>query len=59
MEDALELMRAEQVHRLPVVEHGKLKGMISLGDLAKARREDAEISEALAEISTPYHWNGL
>ena len=59
VEDALELMRAEQVHRLPVVEQGKLKGMISLGDLAKARREDAEISEALAEISTPYHWNDL
>ena len=59
LEDALSLMEAEQVHRLPVLQQGRLAGMISLGDLAKVRREDAEISQALAEISTAYHWTDL
>lgn len=59
LEDALSLMEAEQVHRLPVLRQGRLAGMISLGDLAKVRREDAEVSQALAEISTAYHWADL
>ena len=44
-------MAAQQVRRLPVVEGGKVVGMISLGDLAKSRRFDMEAAQALSEIS--------
>lgn len=44
-------MAARQVRRLPVVQEGKVVGMISLGDLATARRCDTEAAEALSEIS--------
>lgn len=33
---AAELMQAEQIHRLPVVENGKLVGIITTTDLVKA-----------------------
>lgn len=45
-------MSAHQVRRLPVVEEGKLVGMISLGDLARNRKLDMEAAAALSEIST-------
>ena len=45
-------MAAHQVRRLPVVEQGKLVGMISLGDLARSRKLDMEAAAALSEIST-------
>ena len=48
---ATRLMAAQQVRRLPVVEGGKVVGMISLGDLAKSRRFDMEAAQALSEIS--------
>jgi CBS domain-containing protein len=34
--EALEIMRDHQVHRLPVVEDGRLAGLVSLNDLALA-----------------------
>ena len=49
--EATRLMAAQQVRRLPVVEGGKVVGMISLGDLAKSRRFDMETAQALSEIS--------
>ena len=49
--EATRLMAAQQVRRLPVVEGGKLVGMISLGDLAQSRRYDMEAAQALCEIS--------
>lgn len=45
-------MAARQVRRLPVVEEGKLVGMLSLGDLARNRKLDMEAAAALSEIST-------
>lgn len=45
-------MAAHQVRRLPVVEQGKLVGMLSLGDLARSRKLDMEAAAALSEIST-------
>lgn len=45
------LMAAGQIRRLPVVEGGRVVGMISLGDLARARSCDMEAGKALAEIS--------
>lgn len=51
---AFDLMKKQQVRRLPVMENGKILGMISLGDLAvSAYNQKSEISEALTEISMP------
>ena len=48
---AAHLMGREQVRRLPVVENGRLCGMVSLGDLA-AREENAiDAADALTEIT--------
>ncbi|MFR2333031.1 MAG: CBS domain-containing protein [Flavonifractor plautii] len=44
-------MAAKQVRRLPVLEGGKVVGMVSLGDLAQCRQFDMEASKALCEIS--------
>ena len=44
-------MAARQVRRLPVVEEGKLVGIISLADLARSQRFDMEAAQALGEIS--------
>ena len=49
--EATRLMAARQVRRLPVVEEGRVVGMISLGDLARSQRFDLEASKALGEIS--------
>lgn len=51
---AFDLMKRQQVRRLPVMENGKILGMVSLGDLAvSAHDKTTEISEALTEISIP------
>ena len=49
--EATRLMAAQQVRRLPVVEDGKVVGMISLSDLARSGRFDLEAAQALCEIS--------
>ena len=48
---ATRIMAARQIRRLPVVEGGKLVGMLSLGDLARCHSFDMEASQALSEIS--------
>ena len=48
---AASLMGREQIRRLPVVENGKLCGMVSLGDLAQAPESSVDAGEALTEIS--------
>lgn len=48
---ASQLMAHHQVRRLPVVENGKVVGMVSLGDLAKCPSFDMEAAQALSEIS--------
>ncbi len=53
--EAARLMGAGQVRRLPVLEAGKVVGMVSLGDLAKCRACDMEAAEALSEISENIH----
>ncbi len=49
--EATHLMALHQVRRLPVVDKGKLVGMISLSDLARSGRFDMEAAQALSEIS--------
>lgn len=50
--EAAKLMGQRQVRRLPVVENGKLCGMVSLGDLAGAWEKNGA-EEALSQISSP------
>ena len=46
------LMGREQIRRLPVVEKGKLRGMVSLGDLAQQEQTLYDAGDALNEISS-------
>ena len=45
------LMGKEQIRRLPVLEKGKLCGIVSLGDLAVRDETAYDAGDALAEIS--------
>ena len=49
---AAALMGRMQVRRLPVVEDGLLRGMVSLSDLAARQETEPDAAEALAEISS-------
>ena len=52
-EDAVELMRAKSIRRLPVMENGRVVGIVSLGDLAIERDPRsvlAGISSAPADV---------
>ena len=51
LEEVAELMGKEQVRRLPVVENGKLCGMVSLGDLANRGESEAKTAKTLALIT--------
>ena len=48
---AAALRGREQIRRLPIVENGKLCGMVSLGDLAVKPESSIEAGDALSEIS--------
>ena len=48
---AARIMRTDQVRRLPVVDGGKLIGMVTLCDIARDGKYDMEAAEALADIS--------
>lgn len=56
IDETAELMADHQVRRLPVVQDGKLVGIVSLGDLAVHVHFADEAGEALSEISeqSPY-----
>lgn len=45
------IMGSQQIRRLPVLENGKLCGMVSLGDLAVQDETAYDAGDALAEIS--------
>ena len=44
--EALELMTRHRVRHLPVIEGGELVGLVSIGDLVKARIDEAEFEAA-------------
>jgi len=46
------LMGKEQIRRLPVMDNGRLCGMVSLGDLARREESSIEAGDALTEISS-------
>ena len=49
---AASLMGSRQIRRLPVVENGKLCGMVSIGDLATKEECSLDAADALWEISS-------
>ncbi|MET3289845.1 CBS domain-containing protein [Brevibacillus fluminis] len=51
VDDAAKLMAKYQIRRLPVVEHGKLEGIVAIADMAVRQVHHDEASEALYEIS--------
>jgi len=58
LDKAEELMRSKQIRRLPVVDAGKLVGMVSLGDLARAAQarkavSPGEVSSTFAAVVEP------
>lgn len=52
LSDAVHVMSSEQVRRLPVVDNGKLVGMLSFADIAR-EKHGMEIAEAISDISMP------
>lgn len=51
---AAELMRNDQVRRLPVLDDGRLVGMVTLCDLARDLNCEMEAASALSEISSNF-----
>lgn len=49
---AASLMGSKQIRRLPVMENGRLCGMVSLGDLAQKEESIMDAGDALMEISS-------
>ena len=49
---AAHLMGSQQIRRLPVVENGKLCGLLSLGDLANREESAYDAADALSEITS-------
>ena len=52
---AATLMGSKQIRRLPVMENGRLCGMVSLGDLANNAESGQDAGNALSEISANVH----
>lgn len=50
----VKVMSADQVRRLPVLDDGRLVGMVTLCDMARDCNCDMEASEALSEISSNF-----
>lgn len=51
--EAANLMAQNQIRRLPVVENGKVVGIVSIGDLATVNIYVNEAGDALSDISKP------
>jgi len=50
--EAARIMAQEQIRRLPVMQDGRVVGMLSLGDMAKRHEFDMEAAKALSDISS-------
>ncbi|KGX93291.1 hypothetical protein N781_12860 [Pontibacillus halophilus JSM 076056 = DSM 19796] len=51
VDEASKLMATKQIRRLPVVDNGKLVGIVSLGDLSLEKFSNEAAGHALEEIS--------
>lgn len=54
LEHAVRLMSEDQVRRLPVLDGGRLVGMVTLCDMARNCNCDMEAAETLSEISSNF-----
>jgi CBS domain-containing protein len=52
VDDAVELMRTRAIRRLPIVDAGTPLGIVSLGDLAKARDPQSALGQISAAPAT-------
>jgi CBS domain-containing protein len=53
-EEAERIMEERQVRRLPVIDQGRLVGVVTLADLARCEPlPDRDVAETLAAITTP------
>ncbi|MFC4769043.1 CBS domain-containing protein [Effusibacillus consociatus] len=50
---AADLMAENQIRRLPVVDNGRLVGIVAIGDLATITIHENEAGHALSQISEP------
>lgn len=53
VDEAAKIMAQHQIRRLPVVENGKLVGIVALSDMAIREVHHDEASDALQQISEP------
>ncbi|MED1801613.1 CBS domain-containing protein [Brevibacillus porteri] len=53
VDEAAKIMAQHQIRRLPVVEKGKLVGIVALADMAVRQFHQDEASDALQQISEP------
>jgi CBS domain-containing protein len=54
VDEAVEIMAAKKIRRLPVCENGdKLVGMLAIGDISVENKFGNEAGEALSRISSP------
>ena len=51
VDEAAELMSRRQIRRLPVVDNGRLVGMVSIGDIAVKQGDDDVSGDALEHVS--------
>ena len=49
---AAQLMGQRQIRRLPVMENGRLCGMVTIGDLARREESAPDATDALADITS-------
>lgn len=56
--EAQEIMADRQIRRLPVVEDGKLSGIVVLGQIARGEKDEERVGETLEEISKPTSGRG-
>ena len=52
IEKAVQLMSEDQVRRLPVMDNGRIVGIVALSDMARSCNCEMEAAEALSEISS-------
>ncbi len=56
--DAERIMGERQIRRLPVVDDGKLEGIVVLGQIARRERDEERTGEVLKEVSEPASGRG-
>lgn len=56
--EAQKIMADRQVRRLPVVEDGRLCGIVVIGQIARREHDEEKVGEVLEEISQPSSGRG-